>query len=503
MSDPDHWFFTSYSEVDEDVPYVARFHADVERGVRAQLGKQTPGGAFLDRETIEPGDRWRYRLLHGACTTRTMLALYSPSYYGSEWCAQEWTTFSARRNRYRRDSGAEDEHLLGVTWRNGPGSRPDSFDDQLLTGDFGPLYAESGLFHLVPEENEPKSPEYKKIVLAIATRLAAVLYKGTELPHLDLTEARTLTPLFGPERLRSVGVVVAYTDLPDDSEWGVWAIDKLSEQGYDVDAEVVSATHPGAVDRLRRALQRADRVLVLVSGSFFSHGDMSATDLDVALDGSTDWQRLIPVFIDPPEPEALPFSFRQFPGLTLRDLDEEGAGELLLESAKALAQTSGRPAGTGARFPGKRRPGTGFPGKAVARVPTAPAQLHIPLVNALLNADSISDEVIRPIWIRQTGIDVGSLDIARLPPRPLLFELIDLSVRQTGDCSVLATALDALEPGSQASRQVERIVRLLREAREDTARKELGSPTAESAQQPTADDVSPRPQPPKSALGTS
>ncbi|KKD05179.1 TIR domain-containing protein [Streptomyces sp. WM6386] len=503
MSDADHWFFTSYSELDEDVPYVQRFHADVEKEVRAQLGKRTPGSGFLDRETIEPGNRWRQRLMYGACTTRTMLALYSPSYFQSEWCAREWTTFSERMNRHRRDSGAEDEHLLGVSWRIGPMSRPDGLDDQILTGHFGPDYAESGLFHLVPEENEPKSKEYKKIVLAVAKRLATVLYNGADLPHLEVTEARALTPLFGPERLRPVDVVIVYTDLDDDSEWGLWAIDELGKQGYDVDAEVVSAADRSTVERLRRALHRADRVLVLVSGSFFSHGDMSAAALDLALsEGSSDWLRMIPVFLDPPEPRAMPVSFRQFPGLALRDLDEGSARDLLVQSAEALAQTSGRPTGMGSRFPGGRTPGTGYPGGITAGTPTTPAQLHIPLVNALLKADSISDGIIRPIWVRQTGIDVGSLDVGGLPPRPLLFELIDLSVRQTGDCSVLATALDALEPGSQASQQVERIVRRLREAR-NTARKELGSPTEEPVQQPAPGDVSPRPRPPKSALGTS
>lgn len=503
MSGPEHLFFTSYSELDEDAPYVERFHAYVENEVRAQLGKQTPGGGFLDRESIDPGDRWRYRLLHGACTTRTMLALYSPSYYGSEWCAQEWTTFSERRNRYRRDSGAEDEHLLGVTWRNGPGGRPKGFDDQLLKGDFGQLYAKSGLFHLVPEENEPKTPEYKKIVLAIATRLAAVLYRGTELPHLDLTEARTLTPLFGPKRLRAVNVVVAYTDLADDSEWGMSTIAELAKQGYTVDAEVVSATTLGTVDRLRQALLRADRVLVLVSDSFFSHGDLTATALDVALsDGSSDWQRMIPVFIDPPELAALPISFRQFPPQALRDLDEDSIKATLALSAKALAQTSGQPTGTGALSRSRPKPGTGFPGKASARIPTTPTQLRVTLVNALLTASSISDDVIRPIWIRQTDLDVDSLKVG-MPTRPLLFELIDLSVRQTGDCAVLATALDALEPGSQASQQVQRIVRRLREA-QDTAEKAAESPAEELPPQTAPDDaVSPRPRPPRSALGTS
>ncbi|MGW3360678.1 TIR domain-containing protein [Streptomyces bungoensis] len=453
--------------------YVERFHQEVELEVRAQLAKQTPGVGFLDRRSIEPGDRWRFRLQQGACTTRTMLALYSPSYFQSEWCAQEWTVFAERRMRHQVGGGS-DRHLLGVTWRRGPGPVPDGVDDQFLTGDFGSVYEKQGLYYLAPERNEPMGPEFKKIVAAVGSRLATVLYEGTALPRLDLVEAQSLTPRFGPALLRPVDLVVVYTDLNSDTEWGRWTIDELVQKGYTVDAEVVSAPDEGSVGRVRQALRRAGRVLVLVSNSFFSHGAMSAAALDVALgDGSTDWQRMIPVFIDPPRSRSLPTSFRQFTGPALTELDEEGVRRLIVRSAEARARTSGRPNGVPPRFPGRPLTAAGFPGGAATM---SPAQRHAPLVEALLTADSVKDAMIRPIWVRQTGIDVESLDLEELPLRVLLFELIDRSTRQAGDCSALATALDALEPGSPAAERVARIVDGLQEAREQgTGQTEAGS----------------------------
>ncbi|WP_411148611.1 TIR domain-containing protein [Streptomyces sp. A30] len=486
MSDSELWFFTSYSELDPFRPAVERFHDDVRNEVHAQLGKQTPGDAFLDRASIELSNQWRSELQHGVCRTKTMLALYSASYFLSEPCAREWTAFAERRRRHR-EGGGPDEHLLGLAWRRGPMPWPEVVEeDQYLVGDFGSEYERHGLFHLVPAVGQPGKDEYWEIVRKVATRLAAVVYKEGGLPTLDVVEAWDLTPQFGPGLLHPVQVVVVYADLASDTEWGLWAVQELRQARYGVETEVVSATAPGGVLRIRQALHRANRVLVLVSHSFFAHGDMSADALDQALsDGSRDWERLIPVFVDRPEPHQLPTSFRQFSSLGLNNLDAESARAELVRSARALAQTSGRPVGTGARFPGARAAGAGFPGDGgfpgaggfpggggiprgggipgggAASASANPVQRKTLLVNALRNADSISDEVIRPIWLRLTGIDIGP-DVAGLPILPLLFELIDRSMAQTGDCMALVDALDALEPDSQAAQQVRRIAERLR-----------------------------------------
>lgn len=452
MNDSPYWFFTSYSELPEKHSYVERFHQDVEDEVRAQLGKQTPGGAFLDLRSIDPGNRWRFRIQNGVCTARTMLVLYCASYFQSEWCAREWTVFAERRRRHR-EGGGPDEHLIGVAWRRGPMSWPEvADDDQHLRQEFGPTYAEYGLFHLVPEERKPGSNEYKSIVRKVATRLAATIYQGGDLPQVSLVEARGLTPLFGPDRLRPVDVVISYTDVELDSAWGAWATEQLELAGYSVDAEVISAADNGTVDRVRQSLRRAKKVLVLVSDTFFSCGDMTGAALDTALsDGSSDWQRLIPVFVDTPVEGTNPAAFRQFSDPPLGELDEEAATEVLLRAAQALARYSQQPPAQRAVFP--RKPAAGAPVNAMQKVDS--------LVNALKNADSVSDPMIRPIWITRTGIDVGSLDVARIPLRPLLYALTDLCADQTGGYTALADALDALDPGSPAGHRVRQAVERL------------------------------------------
>lgn len=444
-----HWFFTSYSEMHEKQPYVERFHRDVESEVRGLLGHKTLGGAFVDLQSIPPGARWRFRIQEGVCTAKTMLALYCASYFDSEWCAREWTVFQERRRRHR-DEGGTGEHLIGVAWRRGPRTWPEVIgEDQLLGQEFGSVYDKHGLFHLVPDGNAPGCAEYKAIVRDIAERLATAIHAGTDLPGLSLTDARQLPSLFGPDELTTVDIVISYVD--EDAQWAGWAADQLDLEGHTVALESVSEFENGAVDRVRHALRRADRVLLFVSGAYFACGDMDRSTLDTALsDGSSDWERLIPVFVESPEDAALPIAFRRVPRTPLGDLNEREARDIVVRAAKARL-------GRDRQTPKKNAP---FPGGPTAASPAAPApDVVVPLINALLAADSVTDDMIRPIWVAHTGIEVGPLNVMGVPPRPLLFVLVKLCREQKGDYRPLADALDTLEgPDSPAAEQVRRAV---------------------------------------------
>ncbi|MFF5500091.1 TIR domain-containing protein [Streptomyces aquilus] len=451
MTGTPYWFFTSYSEMREKQPYVERFHRDVENEVRGLLGHKTVGGAFVDLQSIPPGARWRFRIQEGVCTTKTMLALYCASYFDSEWCAREWTVFEERRRRHR-DGGGTGEHLIGVAWRRGPKSWPEVIgEDQLLGEESGSTYERWGLLHLVPEENEPGCPEYKAIVRDIAERLANAIHNGSDLPDLSLPDARGLPPLFGPNELTAVDVVVSYAD--EDAEWADWAGEQLELEGHTVALESTSAVPNGTVDRVRQALRRANRVLLFVSGAYFSCGDMGQEALDTALsDGSSDWERLIPVFVESPEDTLLPVAYRRLPRTALGDLDEGEAREIVVKAAKARL-------GQDRQTPRKNVP---FPGAPVATSPAVAAADVVPLINVLLTADSVSDDMIRPIWVAETGIDIGSLNVEGVPPRPLLFVLIKLCREQKGDYRPLSDALDTLEgPDSPVAAQVRRAVERL------------------------------------------
>ncbi|MEU9915889.1 toll/interleukin-1 receptor domain-containing protein [Streptomyces sp. NPDC051001] len=471
MNGSPHFFFTSYSELPAKRSYVERFHLDVKEEVEGRLGLRTACDAFLDRLSMKSNDEWRYRIQEGACLTRTMLVLYSPRYFNSDWCAREWTAFTERVRRHREVHGGDGEHRVGVVWRRGPADLPEVVGNgQFLTGDHGSMYEEHGLFHLVPEKDEAPSQEYKDFVRKVGKKLADTLYRGIELPTLTLVEARELTPPFGPNQLRPVDVVVVHAD--SDRAWGVWAARELRKEPdiESVDTQAVSASAVGSVDRVRQTLYRAKKVLVLVSRTFFTHGDMSATALDRALsDGSTDWERMVPAFIDPSDIASLPTSFRQFEGEpALRDLDSDAAKALLVRLAHDTARRSGRPTGEGAVFPGRKAAGHS------AHAPVAR------LVNALKGAVSINNSVLRAAWLEDTGLDTGVLDLG-MPLDALLFALAELSARQKGSYEPLADALDILESGSAAAEQVRQVVKDL--AHVPGADAGPGSPT-EPAQPP-------------------
>ncbi|MFE0456863.1 TIR domain-containing protein [Streptomyces sp. NPDC058914] len=448
MNDAPVWFFTSYSELHNKRPYVKRFHQDVEDEVRALLGRRTPGSGFVDVRNLRPGDRWRFRIQDGVCQARTMLALYSASYFDSEWCAREWTVFEERRRRHRTAGGAS-PHLVGVVWRRGPRSWPEVVrDDEYLRGAAESRYEKHGLFHLVPDGDERGCEEYVGIVRDVAGQLADAIHKGDDLPCVSLVEARELTPLFGPDERSPVNIVISYAD--QDVQWATWAAEQLEREGRSVALEAVEAGD-GPVERVRQALRRADRVLVLVSGAYFS-GGMTREALDTALsDGSSDWQRLVPVFVEPSVEDELPSFFRRLARTALQDLDEGDARNVVVKASTQLIERVTQPPRQRAAFPG--RPAAGAPaGEKQALV------AH--LVNALLTADSVTDDAIRPIWLAQTGLDLGSLNQG-IPLRAQLFALIALAATRSEGCTALADALDALEPGSPAAGQVRRAVERL------------------------------------------
>jgi hypothetical protein len=63
---------------------------------------------FIDVEGIQTGDRWPERLRHAHARSRVLVAVWTPSYFGSRWCQAEWQTMVAR------------ERLLGLAGSGKP-----------------------------------------------------------------------------------------------------------------------------------------------------------------------------------------------------------------------------------------------------------------------------------------------------------------------------------------------------------------------------------------------
>ena len=439
------WYFLSYSEEKEFRGQVERFHRNLESEVRGLLG-DTPGGGFMDAVDIEPSERWRPRIWNSARKATCMIALYSPRYFGSDWCGREWAVFVERIRRHVRQGG-EARHLIILVWRRGPKPWPMGADEfQYVSWKSGSMYEERGLFHVVPDGGVTDK-EYRDIVYEVALMVAdAVL--NPEIPPISAKDAQTVIPLFGRRVLRRVNIVVSYTDTEFDAAWGEWMTTQLRSAGYDVDAHVLSRNSGDAVHVIRNSLQRADKVIVALSEHYLTTGDMTDAVLDEALsDGSSDWQRLFPVVVLPGPRQALPGRIRELCDVHIGGPNEAASRETLLRVAAAPSREARRqPA-----YPGLT--GTAahpaYPGVSMLAVRD--------LVDALRDAISVREASIRSVWLAETGLDVSSLDLS-LPLRPLLFEIARICRHQTGDYERLADALESIEPHSLASRAVRRVV---------------------------------------------
>jgi hypothetical protein len=73
---------------------------------------------FIDRADIQPGDEWPEALAEGLRTAETLVCLYSPSYFGSDYCGKEMQVFLERRANYMRsNAGKPPANIIAVAWQ--------------------------------------------------------------------------------------------------------------------------------------------------------------------------------------------------------------------------------------------------------------------------------------------------------------------------------------------------------------------------------------------------
>ncbi|MER6350162.1 TIR domain-containing protein [Streptomyces sp. NPDC001595] len=436
-----HWYFTGYSEQEVNFPLVRRFHDDVQSQVRGVLGKHMPGQGFVDFKDITAGERWEERVVrNGVCTTRAMLVLYSPSYFHSRWCAREWTVFTAREKRYR-DGGGTVPCLIGVLWQRGTQEWPDAVNAfQYVRRTPDTTYEKHGLLHLVPyKADDPGSDEYRGIVREVAALIADA--HRARIPAIAVEETTGLRPPFGPESLLPVDYVVAYT--AGNRDWGQWAYVELERLGT-VDALELHSGESGHPERLRQALRRANRVVLLVSRHSLTTGDLTKDTLDAAYadqEFSLDLPRLVPFFIEHVSEEAVPEGFRPLLGNALYGIpDASAVQEILVAAVTAPVHPSAA---------------------ATEEDPAAPSDVRAvdrALVDNLVVASSVRDPVIRALWLERTAIPKEAYPDPTYPLRVWLFKVLAACESHFGGYEPLATALEDLELGSSEALRVRKLV---------------------------------------------
>ncbi len=148
---------------------------------------------------------------------------------------------------------------------------------------------------------------------------------------------------------RRVDVFVSHAGK--DLAWAEWAAWQLQEAGYRV--ELADWDWPAGTDmmlRLSQALDRAERVLALVSESYLETGTDTRGAWTALLAGADgDSARLVPAYLEPLPDERIPALLRPLRSCRLHDLDEDAAVRALND---ALA------------WPRRPQAAPGFPGSA-------------------------------------------------------------------------------------------------------------------------------------------
>src|SRR5262249_41487830 len=105
-----HYFFFSYARLDgiEAGGYLDAFVEDLEKEIGFLTGAPPSGLGFRDTTQIEPGNRWPDALAEALRSCRVFLALYSRSYFKSDYCGKEWQAFRQRCAGYSAATGTRD-----------------------------------------------------------------------------------------------------------------------------------------------------------------------------------------------------------------------------------------------------------------------------------------------------------------------------------------------------------------------------------------------------------
>ncbi len=96
MSDYAYDVFLSYCRAGTVPEWVHNhFHPMLLRCLTDEL--EHPPRVFLDVEKIQTSDHWPSRLVEAHRHSRVLVAVWTPSYFGSRWCLAEWRTMLERQ----------------------------------------------------------------------------------------------------------------------------------------------------------------------------------------------------------------------------------------------------------------------------------------------------------------------------------------------------------------------------------------------------------------------
>jgi FxsC-like protein len=183
---PYHFFF-SHARYDTQDGLLKNFYDKLQVEVSSQTGdwEPAPGGGtatpgedamrpgFRDARENELGEWWEQKLDRALRTSRTFIAICSPTYVRRSWCGREWQYFLTRVQEYHAQHGELSEPpplIIPINWVTIPAPPAVVGKLQGAHESLGDYYARRGLRRVMIDKPE----EFGRIVGEIADRITTV-----------------------------------------------------------------------------------------------------------------------------------------------------------------------------------------------------------------------------------------------------------------------------------------------------------------------------------------
>lgn len=105
------FFFFSYARNDTRNKYLKRFYDELVIEISDRLGIKPDEAGFLDTN-LPPGSLWAERTAQALAACKVFIPVYSPSFFNSSYCGQEWHCFAQRLS----ESKSSSELIMPVWW---------------------------------------------------------------------------------------------------------------------------------------------------------------------------------------------------------------------------------------------------------------------------------------------------------------------------------------------------------------------------------------------------
>ena len=105
------FFFFSYARNDTQNEYLRSFYNELVVEISGRLGIKPNEAGFLDAN-LPSGSLWAEKTAQALATCKVFIPVYSPSFFNSGYCGQEWHCFRQRL----AESKASNELILPVWW---------------------------------------------------------------------------------------------------------------------------------------------------------------------------------------------------------------------------------------------------------------------------------------------------------------------------------------------------------------------------------------------------